>query len=343
MTQTTEQGLDPSEQALKQASEWFIRLRSEGAPDSLLTDFRKWIELSPEAHKRAYREVNNTWKDMGRFASAPEIMIGRRDALEGARLAAQGRWSASDSRAPARTRRAWTVGLAAVVMLVSLGLWWKMQADTYSTGVGERRALILADGSVVTLDARSRIRVTYTEKERSIALERGQARFDVAKDRQRPFRVQAGGETVTALGTQFNVEIVNHNVLVTMIEGQVAVAPPPVGQANPVSAPVELTAGEALHVHRDGKTTRIAKANVERAIAWQQGKIFFDNEPLSSAAERINRYAREQIEVDPSVAGLGISGGFNAGDSSAFVDAITTYFPVKVEQSGGATLRLTTR
>jgi transmembrane sensor len=71
--------------------------------------------------------------------------------------------------------------------------------------------------------------------------------------------------------------------------------------------------------------------------------MFFDNEPLSSAVERINRYAHQQVEVDPAVAALGVSGAFNAGDTDAFIDAVTNYFPVEAVHDRGTKIYLTRR
>jgi transmembrane sensor len=197
--------------------------------------------------------------------------------------------------------------------------------------------------------------VTYDKNERVIQLERGQARFDVARDPARPFRVEAGKQTVIALGTQFNVERVGGNVLVTLIEGHVAVTgvaqPPaaadvPAGTSNPISDAhaagiVELTAGEGLRVKGDGQAIVIAKVDVDRATAWQTGKMFFDSEPLATAAERINRYSRQQIDVDPSAAAIRISGVFNAGDTHAFIEAVNAYFPVRIERERDEEIRLT--
>jgi len=217
--------------------------------------------------------------------------------------------------------------------------------------------------------------VQYRESERLIALECGQARFDVAKDPIRPFRVRARDQTVIALGTQFNVEIVADSVLVSMIEGHVAVVPenphpnlsPSDGEGPKKYLPsiplqrleregpakregeevknkiIELNAGEGLRVRTDGQAVILPKIDLGRATAWQSGKMFFDNEPLASAAERVNRYSRSQIEVDPSVAGVGVSGVFNAGDSAAFIEAISTYFAVQVNRTGTSEIRLTAK
>ena len=106
---------------------------------------------------------------------------------------------------------------------------------------------------------------------------------------------------------------------------------------------VELQAGQELRVREDGRAVLVADVNLDRATAWQAGKLFFDNEPLADAVERVNRYSRRAIVVDPSVGQVGISGVFNAGDADAFVEAVTSYFPVQVEGSNESEVRLTVR
>ena len=340
MMQTTDEGMKLTDSAdpLATASDWFVRLRAEDADVDTLVRFQRWIEADP-ANGTAYRKICASWSVVGEHASSPEIMTGRRDALEDARRAARGRWRSKSFFSAVRLTG--LAAAAAAVVTVFVGVWAHLRGDIYSTGVAERRTLTLNDGSVVTLDARSRIRVKYRENERMIALQEGQARFDVAKDPRRPFLVEAGNETIVALGTKFNVELVARNVLVTMIEGHVAVTGVNATSSAPIST--ELIAGEALHVHHDGKTTRISKVDLARVTAWQDGKMFFDNEPLSTAAERVNRYARQQIQVDPSAADVSISGVFNTGDSNAFIEAVTSYFPVKAQTAAGSAVQLTLR
>ena len=341
MTQPSEQGPDPAgpTDCLAQAAAWFTRLRAEDAGVDDLTRFQRWLETDSD-NATAYARVSESWSFVGEHASAPEVMLGRRDALEEARRAADGRWR---SARPRWFRVAAAAAFVAIVVASGFFIWSRAYAGLYTTGVGERRTLTLSDGSVVTLDAQSAIRVSYGNRERLISLQQGQARFDVAQDPTRPFRVKAGAETVIALGTQFNIELVAHSVLVTLIEGRVAVLPDEV-TLSAVSPRIDLTAGEGLQVRQDGKTLRLPRVDVAHATAWQNGKVFFDNEPLASAAERINRYASERILVDPSAASFAISGVFNAGDARAFIEAVTAYFPVKAAPvDGGATVRLTAR
>ncbi|MBL8270644.1 FecR family protein [Steroidobacter sp.] len=331
----TEAAAQPTDAHLEQATQWFIRLREQGQVEDL-PGLKTWLDADP-LNQRAYQQVTAAWSALGEFSAAPEVMVGRRDALDSARRAARRRWSVGSGFGS----RPAAIAAAVIVAVACTFGWLYSQRGVYSTDVGERRALTLEDGSVVTLDAKSRVRVHYEENQRLLSLERGQARFDVAKDPTRPFRVRAGEQTVIALGTQFNVELVGGNVLVSMIEGHVAITgvEPTVESA---TAPVELKAGEGVRVRAsDGHAVVLPKIDVSKATAWQSGKMIFDNEPLSSAAERVNRYSQLQIVVDPAVADVGISGAFNTGDSNAFVEAVATYFAVRAEHTGAAKIRLT--
>jgi transmembrane sensor len=344
-----------SDDRLEQATQWFLRVGSEVPRAEDLSEFKRWIDSDPR-NEQAYRQVAAAWAGIGAHAAAPDIMVARRNALDDARRAASRRWLV-------RGRFSHHLMLAASICVVLIGtaLYFYLQQGVYSTGIGEQRALRLDDGSLVTLDAKSRVRVAYTDGERLLLLERGRARFDVARDPVRSFRVQAGDQTIVAHGTQFNVERVANTVLVTLLEGRVAVtgiATTPGSSATPLtvtdarSAParekkllaapvIELTAGQGLQVRANGSATVVPKIDVQQATAWQSGRLFFDNEPLASAAERVNRYSKLQIEVDPSIANLAMSGSFTAGDVNAFVEAIATYFPVQVERTGASGIYLT--
>lgn len=325
----------PTDAHLEQATQWFIRLREQGQVEDL-PGLKTWLDDDP-LNKLAYQKVAAAWSALGDFSAAPEVMVGRRDALDSARRAARHRWSVRSGFAA----RPVAIAASVAVAVVSAFGWLYSQRGVYTTDVGERRALTLDDGSVVTLDAKSRVRVHYEESQRLLQLERGQARFDVAKDPTRPFRVRAGDQTVIALGTQFNVELVGGNVLVSMIEGHVAITGVEPGVESS-AAPVELKAGEGVRVRSDGHAVVLPKIDVSKATAWQSGKMIFDNEPLASAAERVNRYSQVQITVDPAVADVGISGAFNTGDSNAFVEAVSSYFAVRAEHTSAAKIHLTT-
>ena len=219
--------------------------------------------------------------------------------------------------------------------------------DTYSTQRGERRVVTLADGSQIQLDSSTDLRVRYSARARELTLLRGQARFDVAHDVERPFSVTAAGEKVVATGTAFNVDLHKSQLVVTLIEGHVVVlsrrtsallpiqpfrltpaAPKVPNQGSQPGLGVELDAGEQLVVSAGG-TSSIAPANIERSTAWQSGRLIFNDEPLSSVVEQVNRYARQPLVLaDAATAGLRISGVFSTSDIDGFVDTLTHYLPV---------------
>ena len=347
----------------EQAAQWFVRLRSQAKEVEDVPDLKRWIESDPQ-NAIAFEQVRAAWEDVGTHSSAPEIMVRRRDALEESREAGARRWRGGGRLLP----RTWQRFVAAcIVAVIALGSWaWvSSRADVYATALGERRTLTLPDDSIITLDALSRVRVEYSDKERLIRLEEGRAQFTVAKDPLRPFRVYAGKQTVVALGTEFNVELVANTVLVTLIEGHVAVAginpkgitlQPAVLDAGwdrriarylsateKKRGTVELSAGEGLQIRQDGEAVLVRHVDIARADAWESGKLFFDNELLASAVARINRYAHRQIEVAPDAAAVRISGVFNAGDTNAFVEAVTAYFPLEVKYANDSEIRLAMR
>lgn len=357
-----DKGLRADDERQEQAVEWFLRVHSESASVEDLPELRRWIESDPR-NALAYQQVSAAWDTIGDYASAPEIVIGRRDALADAHKAGRHGTTArrGGTAGPGKAAR-WVAAACIVLMALGVGVWWFFSPHwtEYSTELAQQRTVTLPDESVIVLDAHSRVRVRYTDKERAIALEQGQARFGVAKDPLRPFRVRARGQTVVALGTQFDIELISKAVLVTLIEGHVAVggvtsrSEQPARSSNaPGSAAVasrapgrqvvELNAGEGLRVHEDGRAVILPNVDLARATAWQKGKVFFDNEPLSTAVERINRYARQQVEVDSSVAAVGISGVFNSGDTEAFIEAVTTYFPVQAVRNRDSSIYLTHR
>jgi transmembrane sensor len=357
-------------QSLLEAAAWLSRLQEAGA--DTCAAFETWLDAKPE-HAAAWQQVHEPWALIGEQAAAPELVELRRAALADAK-----------DKLRERSRRFQRVGwrskiaLAAAVVGITVGgliFWQYGLPDVYRTAAGERRTVTLDDGSTVTLDSQSELRVRYTPNTRDLTLSRGQARFDVAHDVERPFSVVAGGQKVIATGTAFNVDLLGSTVLVTLIEGRVVVlpqapnarapglsgaVPPGTVSANRSSAAtqrgtqrdptrggsargVELKAGEQL-IASPAEVLSIEHVNVERATAWAAGELVFDNEPLSSVVARINRYTTSRVELaDSATADLKISGVFHTGDVDGFVSTITSYLPLRASATGDGTIRLDPR
>jgi transmembrane sensor len=315
---------------LEEAAGW--RLRLTRTPSMAASaEYLRWC--SDPRNASALEAVVRGWASVGAADTAPQMLQLRRQALERLRRAGAGRWSTRKAKASA----------AAATLLVGLigaaALYLNLHLPTYyKTDIGERRIVALPDGSRISMDSDTRIRVTYQKAARSITLDRGRSRFDVAHDSSRPFTVTAGPQTVLALGTSFDVERLQSTVLVTLIQGQVVVIkaadlPATTATAEPARDSISLKAGERLVASRNRRSA-VVPADPQVARAWEAGRLLFRDEPLDDAVARVNRYTIHPIRIDPSIAWIHISGVFNAGDTTSFVSAVTSYFPVEAATIG---------
>ena len=233
---------------------------------------------------------------------------------------------------PARRRMLWgTAAAAGIGGAVLAGYSLTAAGEDYTTRRGEMRVVPLADGSVVNLNTESRIRVLYTAARRTIHLERGEALFDVAKDAARPFVVHAGDTQVTAVGTSFSVlRLADAPVQVLVSEGVVEVDGARSRAAVRLSAnmravaPLIGTAADGVPVIR---TAAVAPVEIERAVAWREGRIAFEGQTLAEAVRDFQRYSDTRIVIDdPSIAGEEVTGLFQATDPVGFAQAVATSF-----------------
>jgi transmembrane sensor len=198
------------------------------------------------------------------------------------------------------------------------------------TAAGQTLAVALEDGSRIVLDRSSRLRVAYTSSGRDLELLDGQARFEVARDVHRPFRVHTNSAVVVAIGTTFDVAALPSRTKVTLIEGRVnvsAISAPPLVQVQ-VKA---LSVGEQLEVTADGQLLEHEAVNVENVTAWQRGMVVIDDQPLSEALEVMNRYSRIHIVVQggPALQSRRVSGVFRVGDVETEAIILQRYFGLR--------------
>jgi transmembrane sensor len=218
----------------------------------------------------------------------------------------------------------------------------------YRTGIGERRTVRLADGSMVTMNTRTRLAVLFTANRRLIRLMHGQALFEVIHDATRPFTVQAADRQVTALGTIFEVRVDPGRVKVVLIRGRVVVDRSPESSGGFDDAhirPTILKPGQQFDAEL-GAPQKVAAIDIDRQQLWRNGFVEFDDEPLGRAVAEINRYtARPIILSNDGVAALHVSGLYRTGSPDQFIDAVQGLLPVeaKANAEGGIALSLTTK
>jgi transmembrane sensor len=220
------------------------------------------------------------------------------------------------------------VGIAAYVALAPGG-------ERYSTSVGGFASVPMADGSKVTLNTDSQIRIALTETERRVELKHGEAFFEVSKDPSRPFIVRVGSKRVIAVGTQFSVRREGDDVEVVVTEGKVRVEDGAAGRISRAyqSADVYLTPGSIARVGDDGVLVqRKTLPEAEEQLSWRTGVLTFRDQSLAEVIAEFNRYNVRKIVIqDPAVASLKIEGNFRATNVEAFVRLLESGFPVRAE------------
>lgn len=201
-----------------EAAVWVARLHGPERSSQMERECGPWQARS-EAHRVAFERCTDTWQDVAR--------VTLRDYATAAAIPAQARSKPRSSR-----RLGWSVGVAvagaAVAVLLMATSPWRA-SDTYATSMGEQRTVMLKDGTRMSLNTATRVRVALASAQRTVRVDEGEVLFEVAKDAHRPFVVQVANREVVALGTVFSVRLIPANPIgadaldVTLVEGQVGV------------------------------------------------------------------------------------------------------------------------
>jgi transmembrane sensor len=304
----------PAPEIRAEAAAWVARLHADDRDAADEAAFRAWLGASP-AHAAAFEAVDRMWSDVGGLTDlrTGRVAVRRPAAVLGRRVLLAG------------------VGLLAVTGGSAL-FWRSASAKVYETDVGEQKHVALDDGSQLFLDAQTRISVAFSDTERTVDMQYGRANFRVVPDLKRPFVVEAAQSRIIATRCNFDVRCEDGQVQVVLIHGEAAVKP----AASPDGQGQTLRSGERLVASND--VEKLDKPDLTRVLAWQSGYAMFDKEDLAQAVEEMNRYSTARLEVDPSVAGLKVSGVYRVGDNGAFARSLAKLLPITVRQNGDALL-----
>src|SRR5579875_2685108 len=291
-----------------EAERWLVRLLERDASDPERAEFERWLAAS-SMHASAYREAEQLW------AAAERLLHPR--------------------HAPARPWRGrLAAALAAAALLaVALGLgaygWhvfgFHQGVASYSTRVGQRLTLHLEDGSGLLLDTDTSAVVRYGHRLRRVDLLRGRAEFRVQHEAGRPFVVHAGGGTVTAVGTKFQVSFgTDGDVDVVLLNGKVSVAA--------ARSKTTLTSGEGLQFDRTGIVRGAHPVDLSEALGWTHGEVIAHDWRLPQLLATMNRYSDTKLRVgDASLRDVRVTGTFPAGDQQTLIQVLEAGWPIRAE------------
>lgn len=189
----------------------------------------------------------------------------------------------------------------------------------YYTNAGEMRTITLGDGTRITMNALTTIRVPnhFQKNIRNVELVEGEAYFDVAHDKSAPFIVSTADMEIKVLGTEFNVfAYKGHSTKASLIKGSIKAYI----QDNESEGKV-IVPNESIAVTSEGSlmTESLTKRDQDE-ISWKDGVYSFENLPFSEIAERLQLYYGTAITFgNDSVSDRPYSGKFRQGDGLTWI------------------------
>lgn len=297
--------------------------------DQYRAEFETW--LAEPSHRAAYNKASSRFHDARMLAYSK-------------------RWAREPTARPRKL--AFSVALS-ILLITAIILTWrimtpapdtqnpsaksgKMRLATASLTVNNPRGAInrriLPDGSVVTIDTATHLRVAFTSSSRDLWLDQGRARFAVAHD-GRPFVVHASGGTVTATGTLFDVVVMTERrAQVALLEGRVLV--------RSWGKPRALRAGEAVNFQA-GDAPPLPVSIDKPAAQWTSGMMSFDAVALREVLAIANRYAVKPIKIfDPSLGATAVSGRFRIDNADRLAINLAKNLDLTVRRDVDGTILL---
>lgn len=302
----------------REAGEWHALL-NDTAPRIETEDLEAFSAWRADPANRAeYERIDDISRGLQALSDDPDIRLATAEAL--ARGPERPR-----PRQRSSARRAGPIigALVAASLIASLASVFLSTRPTYQTRVGETFSARLADGSRITLDTDSRVRVRYAQGERRIELLRGQALFEVAHDAARPFIVAAGDTRVRATGTRFEVRKIGQDVRVTLTQGSVEVK-----DSDARATTWRLSPGQALALTpTSAARAQPVQVDARAATSWTAGELTFQDVTLAEAVEELNRYSRDKIILaDDAPRSTRVTGVFPAGAHDDFIAAAASLY-----------------
>lgn len=193
------------------------------------------------------------------------------------------------------------------------------------------KEVLLPDDSLLSLDAKTKINISFYVSERRVELLQGQVFFNINRDVKRPFIITSGSTQIQVLGTSFEVKKLDKRTIVRVSSGKVKVS----YVYNENKAPrilSLLTKGDEITVNSLGKVVLLSSVDVSNIALWKDNKIFFDNTSIKDAVNELSKYITKKIEVDDKIASLAITGKFFLDKPNKFFEAISSIHPLIISE-----------
>lgn len=306
-----------------QAAQWVERMSRPVLDSDAAADFDRWILKDPR-HVESYARMSALWQS-GELEAALDdrsasLLPSNDDDVE----------SVLDMRPQRLSWRRPVSAVAALCAVLSVGIaapHLLVQKASYATGHGQTRTVALQDGSSIRMDAETQIAVRITPWSRDVALEKGEAFFDVAHERLRRFAVDAGGTRVSVLGTAFDVDRIDADTRVIQVYRGLVSVDAGLGRQ------WRLPAGSGLEL--SGEKVRSLTLGAAVRPDWMDGWLEANEMPVSQLVQKLNRVSERPIALaDPALGELLVTGRFPIDDPEAVLDAIAAIHDLDWRSAG---------
>ncbi|MDD1621534.1 MAG: FecR family protein [Methylococcaceae bacterium] len=289
---------------------WFARLQDSKATQGDRAEFAEWLSTSPQ-HQAAYDKVVRLWQSpalneaLSHYAATPLHPVRRRFSNQ--------RWAAAAA----------CLLLTGSWLMTASGWLTRWQADI-ATNTGQQRRELLADGSAITLNTDTAVKLDYNGRGRGVRLLRGEAYFEVQPDKNKPFIVSTEQGTVRVVGTHFTVK--SGDTTQVDVESGIVVCAARQGESR------QLRVGQHTSIDKSGVATA-TNVDGNQAFAWLKGRLIFQDQTLADVIAEIDRYHPGAIVItDARLGQTRITGNYKLDDTAAIVRGLASVAGAKVIQ-----------
>lgn len=354
------------------ASEWLAKRTNCERDEHVEREFEQWRSADPR-HDAAYTRISRLFSIIGDIDDPELLKLADPNFMQvGVLQRLSNRVASFATTSISQLRPQVYAALAIILVVVSfigMNIFVSNGIQVYSTQTAEIRDILLSDGSVVTLGARSNIEVTINGDERHVTLVNGEAFFDVEKDKDRPFLVRSNGTQITVVGTRFNVHKGPTGLEVAVEEGIVEVSLQGYGQAtdedrgptvssskSPVNSELEteqispplvamLEAGEQITSISGGifSDIKISDAAMPPS-SWRKGRLIYTDARFAELVADVNRYFDGHLELGSKEVGdMRISGVFWTANIDELIHTLPENLPVELTDRGNNSILIKLR
>ncbi|GFM87716.1 peptide ABC transporter substrate-binding protein [Pseudomonas cichorii] len=307
------------------AAHWCMRLHADDCTDAERKVFNQWFNAHPQ-HAIEYEAMLEIWDISEQVTPANPAPV--------VELKPQ-----APRATPYRNRFRRHYAAAATIAALAIPLagitgwnqgWLPNAYDTYEAQ-DATRVVTMADGSRVELNLGTQLTYANYKDRRSVTLQKGEAFFEVSHDSTHPFVVSAGQGSVKVTGTRFNVWMYQEQVRVTLVDGSVQVS----SDRSQPGTGYRLDPGmQASYKPGDFQPKVSDTLAGDTSLAWRNGKLIFNDMPLSQALPLINRYLPTPILLaDNATGAIRLGGSYNTHDMSSLLASLPKVLPVFITQN----------